>query len=559
MKEKIVGLILGFMLLTSLFPIPAMAAGGAYLNLTTSPNTPRGQNVVIGSTDIVTLKTIFTTSVPGLGVNDLQLRVDIFREDGMPAQSNDISDVYLSANNGRLTTKKNTDSSNSSSITFKPDDWLIPLPISTENGTELSVALKIPSTCNASGSGLFVVIDGKNIVAPCPVSGSANGTVMKIVQSGSLMTYPAPDAPPKRIVAIGADGTEEVATKLNLIARDEAFDVTSVTVQRIGGRDADFTTLSLLDGLTELYPNLPMINGETTFYFPAHWEIPSSVTKTLNIKAKLAGIATENSSGSISGDAPKLCIAKISGIGAISGQRIDAAVDTSGNEMILRKSKPTLVAASLSSTVLGTGEKVIYRWTITADPKGPVSWNATMFEVSGAIKIGSENFTIGLGDLEPSNVFSDGIYMHSSNGTIKKLIPRESLKVYRVDTGELVNGAVRIWNFGSQPLILFTTKEISTGIRGDVNNDGKVDALDLTKLERIIAGLDREEQTISTGETKTYELRSTLLYAGQSGDSIGTRIPNGTDNSTFDWSDGVTWATNYLIPGIPTATLSLTK
>lgn len=31
---------------------------------------------------------------------------------------------------------------------------------------------------------------------------------------------------------------------------------------------------------------------------------------------------------------------------------------------------------------------------------------------------------------------------------------------------------------------------IGKGLRGDVNGDGKVNALDITKLERIIVGLD---------------------------------------------------------------------
>ena len=63
--------------------------------------------------------------------------------------------------------------------------------------------------------------------------------------------------------------------------------------------------------------------------------------------------------------------------------------------MVLRKSKPIIAAASLPNKALSTGEKVLYRWTITADQKGDISWQDITFEVSGSIQVGGEKFFIG--------------------------------------------------------------------------------------------------------------------------------------------------------------------
>jgi len=375
----------------------------------------------------------------------------------------------------------------------------------------------------------------------------------------------APDTPPSRIVTVGDNGTEESATRINLTAANETISINSISVQRVDGKDADFAWIALFDvsgNASQIGTNQVLVEGNTTIALPPEytWLIQKNATKTLEIKVRFTGIQTESITGAISGNAPKIGLTRIKGIGAASGQIIDISTNVSGNPMVLRKSKPIIAAASLPNKALSTGEKVLYRWTITADQKGDISWQDITFEVSGSIQVGGEKFFIGSKTEIPA--LTDAVYIQSANDTLKKLILAESFRIFDVGTGEQIPGIVQILNLPDKALISFNAVGLVTGIRGDVNGDGKVDALDITKLERIIAGLDPLDpgnQAIPAGATRTYEIRGNILYSGQAGDVMMTRIPKGADNSTFGWSDGAAEATDYLVPGLPTAHLSLTK
>lgn len=373
----------------------------------------------------------------------------------------------------------------------------------------------------------------------------------------TVYTKPAATMPPSAIVAVGDNGTDNVTfTAIDIWVTGESVFVNSMVVTRQDGTDSDFKSVSVWDSDMQIGANLHLVDGNATLNLPPdrNWFIAENVTKRLTIRANLSGMQN----GAVSGNAPRLSLDTISGVGAISGQSFIAAVDTSGKPMVLRKSKPIIAAASLPTTALSAGEKVPYRWTVTVDQKGDISWRNTMLVIAGSIQIGEEKFTIG--EKTEVSTPADAIYMQSANGTLKKLIPIESLRISNVETGEQIQGTFLISNSPDKALISFTAREISTGIRGDVNGDGQVNALDITKLERIIAGLDREEQNIPAGQTKTYELRGTLLYDGKAGDAIMTRIPAGGGlDSVFTWNDGIAWATDYLVPGLPTATLSLSK
>lgn len=315
------------------------------------------------------------------------------------------------------------------------------------------------------------------------IAGLFPNTACMAAGGPSLEVSLAADTPPKRIVAVGNNGTEEIVAKINLTAIGEAIDISSVTIKKIiEDQYPDFVDISLWDGSTQI--GAPLFLPGTTFNFPAdqRWRISANRTKTLDIRVKLAGIQTESTAGTVSGDTLKIGVDQITGYGVNSGQYISIEPNLYGNEMVLRKSKPYVTAASLPSTVLTAGEIVLYRWTVTADEKGNISWNKNLFDITGDM---------------PSNL--------------------------------------EIWNLN-----------------------------DMTEVSLA------EEHIIPAGETKVYELRGLAMSVDKG--YISTKIPKLSDtvvtcnlssvDGSFIWSDlsgPNTWTNDYLVPGIPTATLSLTN
>lgn len=353
----------------------------------------------------------------------------------------------------------------------------------------------------------------------------------------------AQDTPTSQLIL--ANSNNIVLTKINFRASaEESIDIYSLTVQRSGGKDVDFGKITLWDGTTQLGSASYLVeygqNGSSaTFNFPPEyrWKVPKGTIKILTVKADILAAATPNTAGAISGDAVKLGIdvAKIKATGESSGKTIipEPATGTIyGNEMIIRKSKPIVASASLPSAILSSGEKTFYRWTVTANTKGDISWNSTIFEISGSINVNGKQYAIAADNFP---LAEQGIYMSADDGENKKLIPAESLAVYGYNVKEnswnKIEGTFRVWNIAKNPLMVFKA----------VTN-----------------------QTIAADRTQAYELRGNILYDGKAGDIIATRIPAGSiipdeDNASFTWTDGIAWATDYLVTGIPTITLTLAK
>jgi len=322
---------------------------------------------------------------------------------------------------------------------------------------------------------------------------------MTVKECGFLTVSLLSETPPSAIVAVGETGVENIDfTALDLYVGDEDIAICSLPIISTGHQQA-FGNIALLDGTQVMARNLHLNNENgTTWIFPPTdpWIMRANTHKTLAILANVNGV----SNGAVSGDILRLGIkvADVKAVGVISCKIIppeQGANTLYGSEMVLKKSKPYIAAATLPNTVLTAGEKTIYRWTVTADPQGDISWKVTAFQNTGSIK--------------------------ASNGT-----------VYNVATGDMIQGGMRI-----------------------IENSS------------IMSFAASAKQPVVAGQTNTYELRGKIITEPKAGDIVTTRIPAGTaipdngiiDTASFIWSDGLSWATDYLVPGIPTASLSLTK
>ncbi|MDO8424603.1 MAG: Psg1 family protein [bacterium] len=495
--------------------VPQIAeAGGGVMVVTLASDTPGSRDVVAGETGLIALKANFEAR-ENLTIKTVKVRAfsvpinnGLVTGEATPAQASDVTNVRLRAKGVSLTTSKAL--SADGSVDFSGADWGIAEPTIPQNATEsIEILFDLPNTCKATG--LYFVIDGADIQlslssggAQIPAVGKAQGTYMAVKQQGFLSVYLAPDTPPSQIVTTGSANT--IFLKADFIASGEAVSVSELNIRRYGGDDKDLSNISLWDGPKQLGANQQLIDDSITFRFPAdsRWELPKG-TKTLTVKADIAEIA----SGAASGHMVMLGLPKdgIKATGKVSGRIIapEAPQVVLFSPMIIRKSFPTLASATLPSTTLTMGEKVLYRWTITADKKGDISWKSIAFQISG-IKLGMEGpLKIG------------------------------SMTIYQIKDGQPIAANSKAWSWPN-----------------DVN---------VQTFSAI------ENQTIPAGTTATYELRGTITGEIKSGDTISTKIPSGDvipdnpyiDRASFVWNDGVASATDYLVTGIPTASVTLEK
>lgn len=164
------------------------------------------------------------------------------------------------------------------------------------------------------------------------------------------------------------------------------------------------------------------------------------------------------------------------------------------------ESIPVIAAASLPSTLLSTGEKTLYRWTITAGEKN-IGWKEIEFNISGRLDGG----VIGSGYYDPP-------------------LTQDAIFVVLKGTGDpRVINEIKVWDGnGALAGTVFFNNTITM-------TDGSFVRFEATNKQIILAGT-----------TKIYELSGNVLVS-KSGDAVATKI-NKID----------------LISGLPTATLSLT-
>jgi len=555
--------------------------------------TPGDQTLIIGSSEVPIAGLIFTAgTAEDVRVTYIKLTVSSSGE----ASTTDISNIALYDGDQQLTTKKSLTASTESSypgtthhtVSWSASDFLNSTGIEIPKGSQKTILVKVDlPTTGVSGHKIALGVSTTDDIATVGLSSNSDitetfvkatgatgvnydydGTASAIYEatlasSGTLTVENNSGTPVSGILAVGGEGQVKsgvVFHKVNFTANLEDIYIKQIVVERSGGRDADFASITLWDGDTQLGSAQQLVNGSSTFSFPegSYWRIPKGTTKTLTIKADLNGIASQYGYGSQTGDAPKLGIHSIDAQGVSSGNDNitgEGVVDLWGNTQYLRKSKPSIASAALPSTTFGAGEKVLYRWTITADEKGDIGWKQITFSISGSVTYNGESYTVGCVGNECASLH-DGVYMSTSTdpGSVK-LIATSSMAIYDVGSGEQITAT-------------------TTATAWTVNNANGV------ALVKFVAA---QEQVIAAGTTKTYELRGVILTGGASGDSLITKLAATSTSPVSDtysavaatgptitWTDrsgaGAThsstsqdWTNDYKVDGLPTSALTLSR
>jgi hypothetical protein len=573
----------------------AIIIGAGGLTVAVSP-TPGDQTLIIGASTVPVAAFALTAGT----AEDVRVTYLKIWNSASTVESSttDLSNIALyNAAGTRLTTLKSLTAGTGilHYVVFNASDFLNSTGIDIAKGqqTTLTVKADLPSTGIATHKVALGFADANDIVTtglssnteiaesmttgPLTATGVNHDTgytannlyEVTLSAKGTLAMNNSAAKPSSSIVAVGQQGvgglSGVVFQMVDFKADLENIYVKSVEVGRIGGADADFASITLWDGTTQLGSAQTLTNASTTFNFPtaSYWLLTKGVTKTLTIKADLNGIAPTSGYGATTGNAPLLQLDNVTVQGVSSGSTaITSATELAGNVQYIRQSKPVLASASLPNTSLGAGEKVLYRWTATADSKGDIGWEKVVIALTGSVTYPSAgtNMAHTVGCVSSSGTCTtktDGVYMSTGtdDGAVA-LIATSSMKIYDVATNEQV-----------------TASTTATGLT-------VAQASGVANVSFVAAS----EQVIPAGQTKTYELRGTILTGGLAGDSISAKIADANNSpqagaayatvaggtASFVWTDrsgnaathsaaSTDWTHDYKVSGVPTSPLTLSK
>ncbi len=281
-------------------------------------------------------------------------------------------------------------------------------------GTVLTLAVKcnIPSSIT-SGSFSFGYNDASTPTATGKVSGSSvtvtentsAGQTITVTSSGSLTVELSGQSPSYALAAAGT--TDYVASILRLRATNEAVRIDDIALT-LAAADVNAASSSMSDlagGKVTLWDGANKV-GEATFVTGAYYNtasttvstcagctefiVPKDDYKDLTVKVDLSTQGTsqpgtpgafikvdyENARGTFGG---------VKGTGQQSGTKVTGnSSDTAASGFRVVKSTPTVKFISLpaGTSLTGASDKPLYRFSITASPKGPIGISQLTFRFS---------------------------------------------------------------------------------------------------------------------------------------------------------------------------------
>ena len=191
------------------------------------------------------------------------------------------------------------------------------------------------------------------------------------------------------------------------------------------------------------------------------------------------------------------------------------ATSTVSDFFALRRTQPTLnpVAQSSSDTILNDGSnKVVYRFTITADQHEDIAWKGIKFDVEGRF---------GGVDLATTTSDTGAFQGDNAPGTVAGFVATTSPN----NTGI---GSANVNKFE-----LFETGNNQEVQDGAYTVDIDWDSVDDVGEVAFIINSGTEE-VVSAGTSKTYEVRATVSGASTDGDFIDVAIDSEADDASTD-------------------------
>lgn len=226
---------------------------------------------------------------------------------------------------------------------------------------------------------------GVGSVTSSSVSASSVVIQTMTIGTGSLTASLDPASPASDIILGGSTGV--TMAKYKFTATTDSFTVNKMTF---------ITGSSTADNVSAVYLEYPKADGSTgtalgylnsnatVTFNNLGFFIDRDSTAVMTLKVDLASIGF-NGTNADSGDAPGFdfdvsdTFEAVAGSGssdtdADSTAPVNISSDVAGNDMVLRKTRPTITLETLPTTNLAAnGTYAVSKFTVTADAKGPVS------------------------------------------------------------------------------------------------------------------------------------------------------------------------------------------
>lgn len=399
------------------------------------------------------------------------------------------------------------------------------------------------------------------------------GSTITMQTGGGWSVAVAPSSPQEKWVAAGSTGVVLNILRFNATSEDFALTDLRLEIDTTGSSTAgDFAAIHLYDGtkllLTKTSP--AFTNGVEDFNLPASGDttfiIPRDSYREMTIKADLAGIGT-----SLSGTAGELVgvdydgttnATKNKAIGKSSGSSVHSstASDQTSNGVVMFRSLPTLERLPIPVTALTSGNHVLYKFQVKADPAYDIALRQFTFQVS-------TTGVTGLGGSVPSftlrNVTDGNKRMSAATGAAAEFF--SDLARYSNGTGTLVFNIVADTTDYSTAYIPIPKGQTHVfELRGDVTTDGANDSV----TTKLLGDNARPVLVSLTGSTakKMVKISQIDSFSGGliAGDSYSKRPAqaNSPTSTAFIWSDyssdatathGVNtadWMNGFKVPGL---------
>ena len=438
-------------------------------------------------------------------------------------------------------------------FTFTLDNALI-IP----KGTQKTVALKGNISGNATNasshawglaSGAAVTTTGVSTTLSIGETvNDAAGQAQTIATAGQYSVVLDSSTPTGKLIA--ANTTGNIMTQLKFYATSEQINVTKIrlSLNNASSTGNDLSQVYIYDGATLLGQGAlgignvqgKLANASTTFTLSTPLQLMPGVNKIVTIKADIAAISTTNTVATAGHQIAidyygSTSTSENLGTGASSGTQVtNFSVTTAQTSAYIFKSIPTVAAVALPTTTLGSGTKVISKFTVKADAKGDID----LYQVT--FKIATTSPTTG-GPLVVQNL--------------------TLVDVTDVET-----------------TLYASTTKIYTDLNGTL-------PIRLLAAPGTIS-LATTSRTIAAGATRTFELRADISGTG-AGSQISTQIEGdaaaptamnagmlaattvqGDTNHDFIWSDWskashtttgfsvADWTNGYLVSGLPASNIA---
>jgi hypothetical protein len=344
-------------------------------------------------------------------------------------------------------------------------------------------------------------VDGNSLTP----TGSANtftapGTTpvkVTITASGSMTYVIAPDDTESQAGLVVAGNSSVVLAKVRLTASNEELKQTKLHVDLANaGSYTDLASMSLYDGSTLVAGPVSVDSTGGVDFTGMSLVVPKDSSKTITIKGALNAI----SNGAVTGHDLQVIVRTGTGLEYRGTNSSTVATTTTsgdvpGRSKLVRKTIPTVSLASLPTSIVSNGGGIVLaRFTVTADAAENISLKKLAFKVS-------------------------------MNGTTTEAVSSPAIR-------EVGQGS-----------------DISSSTQ-DVDTVAHMSACGFNTVPNQLACVRivfANEQVISAGTSKTYELRMTTANFTTSGDSVSTILLGDSANAVGHLTASALGVDNFVV------------